>query len=655
MVGAGIGGGFWGAGLGGGSMAARGGAKLPNNGKGFAEVPDEMREVVERIQSREPEWDLPSVEFSQRAPANNAHLTMWSILNMRVRTALGLLVVGIVEIAALQSGPLLTQLGIDHGVLAHSLGGLLAAGIGAVLAVVLTASASRVRYMWSGRLAARSTSCLRVRVFSHLQRLSMDYYTNEKSGVIMTRMMSDIEALQRFYQDGIGQFLTQILTMVVVSIVLIVDQPDLAAIVLLLVIPALVALSEWFRRASRRGYGLVRDGIAAVLSDLAEMLQGIRVITAFNRQTVNSRHHRGILRTYQAANNYTARNAGIYGPTSEFIGIAGQFIVLVIGGLMVRRGELSVGELTAFVLYVGTFFQPIQQMVQTYDTFQSAQAAVVKLRELLATTPNVEEAAGATELPPMHGGIKLEHVSFGYTRDDVVLHDVSLDLHPGQTVALVGPTGAGKSTIAKLVSRFYDPTSGRVTIDGRDLRAVTFESLRRQLGVVPQEPFLFAGTIGDNIRFGRPDATDDEVDIAVRTVGLAELIDSLPDRLETPVHERGVSLSAGERQLIALARAFLTRPRVLILDEATSNLDLQSERQVEEALDHILEGRTAIIVAHRLTTAARADRIVVVADGGIVEDGSHEELLARDGRYAAMFAIWAEAGRLREQPAPRLV
>jgi ATP-binding cassette subfamily B protein len=645
MVGSGLGGGVWGGGLGGGSMAARGGAKLPNNGKGFAEIPDEVRTVVLQIQEREPEWDLPSVPFHQRAPHGNAELSMWSILALSRRAMLGMLAVGVVEITALQAGPLLTQIGIDRGVLGHSLGGLLAAGLAAVAAVIVTVLAGRVRYIWSGRLAARSTSRLRVQVFAHLQRLSLDYYTQEKSGVIMTRMMSDIEALQRFYQDGIGQFLTQILTMLVVSIVLIVDDLRLAGIVLLIVVPALVALSEWFRRASNRGYGRVRDGIARVLTDLSEMLQGIRVVTAFNRQHLNSVRHRDVLGGYQAANNYTARNAGIYGPTTEFIGVVGQISVLIIGGAMVRDGSLSVGVLTAFVLYIGTFFQPIQQMVQTYDTFQSAQAAVVKLNELLATEPSVPEAADATDLPPIEGAIRLEGVTFGYRAEEPVLTDVDLAVRPGETVALVGPTGAGKSTVAKLVCRFYDPDAGRVLIDGIDLRTVRFDSLRRQLGVVPQEPYLFAGSIADNVRFGRPEATDDEVAAAIRIVGLDELIDALPDGVETAVHERGVSLSAGERQLIALARAFLTQPRVLVLDEATSNLDLKSERQVEAALDHVLDGRTAIIVAHRLTTAARADRVVVVADGRVIEDGTHEQLLARNGRYAAMFAIWSSAGQ----------
>ncbi len=376
-------------------------------------------------------------------------------------------------------------------------------------------------------------------------------------------------------------------------------------------------------------------------------------MAAFNRQALNVLRHRGIVREYQDANDYTARNAGIYGPTTEFIGVAGQILVLIIGGGMVRGGHLSVGVLTAFVLYIGTFFQPIQQMVQTYDTYQSAQSAVIKLRELLMTEPSVTEAEDATRLPAIDGEIVLQDVTFGYLADEPVLDRVSLRIRPGETVALVGPTGAGKSTLAKLICRFYDPSEGSIRIDGYDLREVTIKSLRRQLGVVPQESFLFAGTIADNISFGRPEATDDEIRAAVEIVGLDELIDTLPDGLDTLVHERGVSLSAGERQLIALARAFLTRPRVLVLDEATSNLDLKSERKVESVLDRLLEGRTAVIVAHRLTTAMRADRVVVVGDGGIIEDGTHTELLARGGRYAAMFAIWMESAKADVGEHPR--
>jgi ATP-binding cassette subfamily B protein len=326
-------------------------------------------------------------------------------------------------------------------------------------------------------------------------------------------------------------------------------------------------------------------------------------------------------------------------------------LVLLIGGRMVLAGDMQVGELTGFMLALTYFFAPISQMAQLYNTYQQGKSGLVKLRELLAIEPTVSEAPNAVELPPVEGRITLEHVTFGYDPDRPVLHDVSLDIPAGQTWSLVGATGAGKSTIAKLVTRFYDPTAGRVLIDGHDLRDVTLRSLRQQLGVVPQEPFLFHGSLRDNLAFARPDATDAEVRAAASVVGLDDLVDRLPEGLDTPVHERGSSLSSGERQLLALARAFVARPRVLVLDEATSSLDLQTEEKVERALDVILEGRTALIIAHRLATAMRADTIAVIGDGGVLEMGSHDELVALGGVYADMYAVWEQHSRTGAQPA----
>jgi ATP-binding cassette subfamily B protein len=397
----------------------------------------------------------------------------------------------------------------------------------------------------------------------------------------------------------------------------------------------------------------VRDRIAALRSDLQESLAGIRVITAANRRRQNVARHTNIVGDHLDANLATARATAIYAPGSEALGLVAQAVLLAVGGALVLDDRLSIGELAAFLLFLTAFFAPIQTLVQLYNQYQQGGAAVEKLRELLATEPSVPEADDAVDLPPIQGAIELDGVDFAYGPDTApVLHGVDLRIEPGEVIAVVGPTGAGKSTIAKLVTRFYDPTAGVVRIDGHDLRTVTLGSLRHQLGVVPQEPFLFNGTIRDNIAFARPDAPDDEVRAACTAVGLDDLLDRLPDGLDTPVHERGSSLSAGERQLLALARAFLARPRVLVLDEATSNLDLRSEATIERALDVVLEGRTAIIIAHRLATAMKADRIAVVDEGGIIELGTHDELVARGGHYAALHRAWSLHTEATPPPQP---
>ena len=404
-------------------------------------------------------------------------------------------------------------------------------------------------------------------------------------------------------------------------------------------LPPLLIMSIWFRRASERGYDKVRDGIALVLADLSESLQGMRVVTAHNRQGYNIETHRDVVGSYRDANNYTGRIASIYGPGSQALSVFGQVLILGFGGYMFLHHEINLGALTAFFLYVNRFFAPIQLLTQQYNTFQQGRASVFKLRDLLEQDPSVLESPDAVQLPPIRGEIRFDHVSFGYDPAVPVLHDVDLTIDPGETVAFVGATGAGKSTMAKLVTRFYDPTAGRVLIDGYDLRGharvAALAARRRAPGAVP-----LRGTIRDNISFARPGAPDDEVWNAVHQVGLDELVQRMPYGLDTPVHERGQSLSSGERQLIALGRAFMAEPRVLVLDEATSNLDLKSETLVEAALDVLLEGRTAVLIAHRLSTAMRADRIVVVGDGVLLEVGSHDELVALGGHYAEMYETW---------------
>ena len=608
------------------------------SGLPFAGIPPELAARAKRLLDAEPDHPPEHVEFDP-SHRPGASFTLRSFLRPHRRSLAGAFALVVAETVALQAGPLLTQIGIDKGIAGSTT--VLAVVTGIYLVAVagsVVASAARIRV--TGRLGERLMFDLRVRVFSHLQRLSLSFFTEEKAGRVMTRMTSDIDALTALFQDGLVNLAVQGLTLVVIAGVLFWLNPVLALLTIGVVVPVMVGLTLWFRQASDRGYTMVRDRIADVMADLQEGLAGIRTVTAHNRRRHNVIQHDNVIGDHREANLYTARVGAVFGPGSEAVGIAGQALVLGIGGKMVLDGTLTIGELTAFVLYLTAFFAPIQQLVQLYTTYQSGQAAVTKLRELLVTEPDVPEAPDAVDLPPIDGDVRLEGVTFGYDPARPVLVGVDLHVRPGETFALVGPTGAGKSTVAKLVTRFYDPQAGQVRIDGHDLRTVTFGSLRRQLGIVPQEPFLFHGTIRDNIAFAKPEATDEELRDACRAVGIDDLVARLPDGLDTPVHERGASLSAGERQLLALARAFLAAPRVLVLDEATSNLDLRSEAAVEKAFDTVLEGRTAIVIAHRLATAMRADRIAVIDEGGVVELGTHDELVALDGHYAALYRTW---------------
>jgi ATP-binding cassette, subfamily B, bacterial len=605
----------------------------------FAGVPSELRERAEQVLATEPTHPEPVIDFTQSG-WDRRRLTVGSMLRPHFAKASLALLLVVAETLSSLVGPLLFSIGIDRGVRrADHTVLLVVAGI-YIGSLLVNAVVNRARIRLTTRLGESMMYDLRVRVFSHLQRLSLDFYTDEKSGVLLSRMTSDVDVLTALLQDGIVNLVVQLLTIVVVTAILFALDPLLALILVVSVVPLLLGSTLWFRSASARAYDKVRERIAGVLADLQESLGGIRVIAAHNRRRHNVIHHRNVVGEYQDANLETARVATVYGPFSEAVGIVGQAVILGVGGKMVLDGRLLIGELTAFVLYLTTFFAPIQQLVQLYNTYQQGSASIRKLGGLLATEPTVAEADDAVELPPVRGEIRLEHVDFAYDAGVPVLRDVDLTIEEGETVAFVGATGAGKSTIAKLVARFHDPDQGRVLVDGHDLRTVTLRSLRAQLGLVPQEPFLFHGTIRDNVAFGRPDATDEDVEEACRAVGLGDVLDRHDGGVGAPVHERGASLSAGERQLFALARAFLARPRILVLDEATSSLDLASEQRIEDALDVVLQGRTAILVAHRLATARRADRIAVVHDGRIVELGSHEELVARGGRYAQLDATW---------------
>jgi ATP-binding cassette subfamily B protein len=633
-------------------------------GAPFAGIPPELADRARRVLDREPEHQPEPPAFSHRRPPE-PRFTLRHFLAPSAGALAVALALVMAETVTLIAGPLLVEAGVDHGITPGDFRALV--GIGAVYLGVIVANAllGWIRGSWTVRVGESLMERLRLRVFTHLERLSLSYFEQEKAGVVLTRMTSDVENLTTLFQEGLVQMAVQVLTVVTVAAIVLRADLLLGGIILGGLLPTLVLATLWYRRRSSAAYDEVRDRVADVLSDLSETLSGIRTVTAHDRAERNATHHEDLVDTYRGANLVTARLGAWFGSVGDTLGVLSQVVVLGVGGVLVRDGRMSLGTLFAFLLYLNLLFAPVQQLVQLYTVYQQGRASVAKLADLLATEPDVAEAADAVELPRIEGRIELRGVRFAYRagRDgaDVdsttgpgtasrfgtpVLDALDLQVDAGETLAIVGPTGAGKSTVAKLVARFYDPIEGAVCLDGVDLRTVTLDSLRRQLGVVPQEPFLFHGTVRDNLLFARPDADDDELRDACRAVGITELIDRLPAGLDTPVHERGVSLSAGERQLLSLGRAFLARPRVLILDEATSNLDPAAEARIERALDVLLEGRTAVVIAHRLATARRADRIAVIdrpSDGGgakVLELGTHEALVRLGGRYASMYATW---------------
>lgn len=613
----------------------------------FAGIPPEMAEKAAALAAEEPDFSNVSEPFSHQID-DDRPFTLWAFLapyKMRMLGALALL--GITELALLV-GPYLVKVAIDDGIMPGNFDVLLWVAAGYLASLVVVAGVSTVRMRYTGRLGQLLMYHLRVRVFAHLQRLSLDFYTEEKAGRLLSRMTSDIEALSNLLQTGLINLVAQLLKLVFIIGILLSFNVELTLVLLLAATPFMLGMTLWFRVVSERGYEAVRDRIAELLADLQESLSGMRLIIFYNRMKHNMIHHRNVVGDHQEANNYTAKASSIYQSGTQFLEIATTIVLLVVGYFILLdtnptldpEGAFTIGALIAFINLVARFFQPIQQLVALYNEFQSGNAAVAKLRDLLSERPGVVEKPDAHEIEDMQGDIELRNVSFAYDTGDQVLSDVSLRIRAGQSISFVGPTGAGKSTLAKLITRFYDPIEGDVLIDGHNLRDVSLDSLHSQLGVVPQEPFLFHGSIKDNIKFARPDATDSDVIEACKAVGIIDMIERLPRGLDTPCHERGSSLSSGERQLLALARAFIAKPRVLVLDEATSNVDQQSESRIEFALDNLLGGRTAIIIAHRLATAMRADLIAVINEGGIMELGSHDELIGKGGYYADMFRTW---------------
>jgi ATP-binding cassette, subfamily B, bacterial len=566
--------------------------------------------------------------------------TLWRLAqNYKLRTTLAIVSLVIATATAL-TPPYLAKLAIE-AINNNDLHYLYVVVAAFLAAGVLNLGAGYAQTYFTGWTGERILADLRNLLFRHLQRLSLGFYERNRAGVVISRLTNDVEAIDQLVTDGVTSLVQSTLTLLGTAVILFILDWRLA-LATLVVFPFMAVATAIFRIRATRAYNAVRVKLGTVTATLAEDIAGMRVVQSFTRERAQERNFLRVNSEYRESNQQTVVLNSWYFPFVDFLSSIAIAIVLGFGGYLYFHNDVGVGTLFAFMLYLTNFFDPVQQLSQLYNTFLSAVAALDKIMDVMDEEPDVLDRKGARELPRVEGHVRFEDVRFGYGAEGPeVLHGIELDIPAGTTVALVGHTGAGKSTIAKLLARFYDPREGRITIDGIDLRDVTQESLRRQLGIVPQEGFLFAGTVRENIAFGQPDASPADIVSAAQTVGAHDFIMRLENGYETDVQERGSRLSLGQRQLVAFARALLADPRLLILDEATSSVDIGTERKIEEALRLLLADRTAFVIAHRLSTIRGADRIVVIDHGAIVEQGTHEELMERRGLYLSLYGDWA--------------